>query len=156
MDSEIPILKPRYPLHLRLIIFGLPVLFFASLGGAAASLASFPAIFWLLALVLGLATSQLPFFIVREIRFLDEVVVRRHFLPDQFFTHKEFEQIGADSIQAGGQRIRLGQITNLDELKDMTQRWKAARILKEAQRLPPAKESLFPQRGYDPMPAYGV
>jgi len=148
MEPEFPIFKPRYPLRSRLVILLPTVLFFGMMCNAAFSFARFPIIFWLLALALGIFTSLLPFFFIREIRFPDETVVRRHFLPDQFFTYKEIEQINSDSIQAGGQRIRMGEITNLDELKEMFQRWKATKILKEKQRIAPQTNTLFPQRGY--------
>lgn len=148
METEIPIFKPRYPLRTRMVILGLPLLFFALMCSAAIAIARLPFLFWLLAFIIGFGTSLAPFFIIREIRFVDEMVVRRHFLPDQFFSHKELEQVEADSILAGGQRIRMGEIVNFDELKDMSQRWKAARILKEAQHPQPKKESLYFQRGY--------
>lgn len=148
MENEIPIFKPRYSTHSRLAILGLPSVFFALMCGASVSFANFPAIFWMLALVLGVYTSLVPFFILREIRFSNEMVVRRHFLPDRFFTYQEFEQIDNDFIQAGGQHIRMGQITNLDELKDMSHRWKAARILKESHHHKPRKEPPYFQSGY--------
>ena len=82
------------------------------------------------------------------------MIVRRHFLPDYFFSHKEFEQITDDSIHAGGQHIRIGQIANLDELKAMSQHWKTGRILTEAQHHIPTKESIYPQRGYGTYAAF--
>jgi hypothetical protein len=148
MEPEFPIFKPRYPLRIRLIMLLPTVLFFGMMCNVAFSAARFPIFFWVLALAFGLFTSLLPFFFIREIRFPDEMVVRRHFLPDRFFSYKELEQINPDSIQAGGQRIRMGQVTNLDELKEMSQRWKAAKILKEAQHNAPKTKSLFLQRGY--------
>jgi hypothetical protein len=148
MEPEFPIFKPRYPLFTRLVMLLPTVLFFGMMCNVALTIAHFPTIFWLLALIVGLFTSLIPFFVIREIRFPDEMVVRRHFLPDRFFTYKEFEQINADSIQAGGQRIRLGQVTNLDELKEMSQRWIAAKILKESQRAAHKPESPYLQRGY--------
>jgi hypothetical protein len=148
MEPEFPIFKPRYPLRTRLVMMFPTVFFFGMMCNVAFSAARFPMIFWLLALAIGLFTSLIPFFVIREIRFPDEMVVRRHFLPDRFFSYKEFEQINSDSIQAGGQRIRIGQVTNLDELKEMSQRWKAAKILKESQRNPSNTEALFLQRGY--------
>jgi hypothetical protein len=148
MEPEFPIFKPRYPLHIRLLMFLPTVLFFGMLCNVALSFAQFPTVFWLLALVFGLVTSLIPFFFLREIRFPDEMVVRRYFLPDRFFNYKEFEGINSDSVQAGGQRIRMGQVTNLDELREMSQRWKAAKILKESQRATPKMESPYLQRGY--------
>lgn len=96
----------------------------------------------------GLFTSLIPFFIIREIRFPGEMIVRRYFLPDYFFSYKEFEQINPGSIQAGGKYIRMGQIINLDELKEKTGIWKAAEILKETQHKVPKTKSLLFQRGY--------
>ena len=148
MEPEFPIFKPRYPLRTRLIIFAPVFVFFGMLCSATISFAEFKMAFWVTALVIGLLTSLIPFFIIREVRFPNEMVVRRHFLPDRFFSYKEFEQIDSDVIQAGGQRIRIGQLDNLDELKDMSQRWKAAKILKEAQRAKPESESPYLQRGY--------
>jgi len=148
MELDFPIFKPRYPLRTRLVMLLPTVFFFGMMCNVAFSYAKFPTVFWLLALTVGLFTSLIPFFVIREIRFPNEMVVRRHFLPDRFFTYKEFEQIDGDSIQAGGQRIRTGQLDNLDELKEMSQRWKAARILKESQRTKPEKVSPYLQRGY--------
>ena len=148
MKSEFPIFKPSYPLRTRLIIILPSVFFFGMMCTVAFSAARFPFAFWLLALAIGLFTSLIPFFIIREVRFPEEMVVRRHFLPDRFFTYNEFEQINSDSIQVNGQRIRMGQIANLEELKAISQRWKAAKILKESQRTVPEKKSFYPQRGY--------
>jgi hypothetical protein len=148
MEPEFPIFKPRYPLKARLTILVPSALFFATMCLAAISAASFPVLLWLLLLAGGLFTSLMPFFVIREVRFLEEMVVRRHFLPDRFFAHNELENIDPDSIRAGGQRIRMGRIANLDELKEMSRRWKAARILKETQAARPKKESFYFQRGY--------
>lgn len=148
MEHDFPIFKPRYSVRTRLIILLPTVIFFGMMCNAAVSYSKFPVVFWALALVIGLFTSLIPFFIIREVRFPNEMVVRRHFLPDRFFTYKEFEQIDGEFIQAGGQRIRMGQLDNIDELKEMSQRWKAAKILKEAQRAKPENESPYLQRGY--------
>ena len=148
MNPEFPIFKPRYPLRTRLIIYLPSVLFFGMICSVALSVARFQTAFWLLALLIGLTTSIIPFFIIREVRFPNEMVVRRHFLPDQFFTYKEFERITIDSIQAGGRRIRMGTVTNLDELKDMSQRWKASKMLKNSRRVDREMKSFYPQRGY--------
>jgi len=148
MELDFPIFKPRYPLRTRLVMLLPTVFFFGMMCNVAISSTQFPVVIWLLALATGLFTSLIPFFVIREIRFPDEMVVRRHFLPDRFFNYKEFEQIDSDSIQAGGQHIRMGQVTNLDELKEMSQRWKAAKILKESQRTKPEKVSPYLQRGY--------
>jgi len=148
METEFPIFKPRYPLRTRLIIILPSAFFFGMMCNAAFSAAQFPLFFWLFALAIGLFTSLIPFFIIREVRFPNEMVVRRHFLPDRFFSYKEFEQINSDSIQVGGQRIRMGKITNLEELKSLSQRWKAAKLLKASQQAQPDIKSSYPQRGY--------
>lgn len=148
MEPEIPIFKPRYTLRVRLIMLLPTLLFFGILCNVAFSIAPFPTVFWLLVFILGTFISLVPFFFIREIRFPDEMVVRRHFLPDLFFSYKDFEQINSDSIQAGGQSIRMGTFTNLDELKEMSRQWKAAKILKESKRISPKTETLFLQRGY--------
>lgn len=148
MKPEFPIFKPSYPLRTRLIVLLPPVLFFGILCNIAFYTARIPLVFWLFVLTIGLFTSLIPFFIIREVRFPNEMVVRRHFLPDQFFSHEDFEQIKPESIQAGGQRIRIGPVTNLDELQDMAQRWKSARILKESQQSRTEINSFYPQRGY--------
>jgi hypothetical protein len=148
MEPEIPIFRPRYPLRTRLLMLIPTVLFFGMVCNVAFTLIRYPTAFWLLALAFGLVTSLVPFFFLREIRFPDEMVVRRYFLPDRFYNYKEVEQINSDSIQAGGERIRMGEIMNLDELKDMSQRWKAAKTLKESQRSVSKPASLYPQRGY--------
>lgn len=148
MEPDIPIFKPRYSLRIRLGMLLPAALFFGMICVVATSLIRFPTLFWLLALAFGLLASLVPFFFLREIRFLDEMVVRRYFLPDRFFNFKEVEQINRDSILAGGQRIRIGEITNLDELKNMSQRWIAAKTLKESKRPALKQESLYLQRGY--------
>jgi len=148
MDFETHIFKPKYPTWARLLLYGLPLVFFALLCGAGSFFIELPAAFWCLALGLALLTSFVPFFFLREIRFLDEVIIRRHFLPDLFFSHQDLHQINAESIQAGGRRIRIGPLSNLDELQGMAKRWKAARILKEAGHNVQPPAALFPRRGY--------
>lgn len=148
MRAEFPIFKPRYPLRTRLVMLLPTMLFFSLLCSAIVNLVRFPMIFWLLMFASAMVTSLLPFFYIREIRFPGEMIVRRHFLPDHFFSHEEFEKINPDSIQAGGQSIRMGQVTNLDELMEISQRWKAAEMLKGAQHRVAKPKSLYIQRGY--------
>jgi hypothetical protein len=148
MEPEFPVFKPSYPLHTRLAMLIPGVLFFGLLCTVAGSIVKYHALFWLIALALGLVTSLTPFFFIREIRFPDEMVVRRHFLPDRFFGYKELEQVNSSFVQAGGQRIRMGGIANLGELNDMIQRWTAAKILKEAQRPLQKPKPPYIQRGY--------
>lgn len=148
MEPEFPIFKPRYPLYARLVMLAPTVIFFGMMCNVALSFFRFPILFWLVALALGLLTSLIPFFFIREIRFPNEMVVRRHFLPDRFINYKEFEQVDSGTIQASGERIRIGEITNLDELKQMIQYWIAAKTLKEVRYSNPKRESLYFQRGY--------
>jgi len=148
MKPEFPVFKPRYPLRTKLVMLLPSVIFFGMMCNVALSFVRFPLIFWLAALAIGLFTSLIPFLFIREVGFPNEMVVRRHFLPDRFFNYKEFEQINPDSIQAGGQRIRIGEIKNLEELKAMTQRWTAAKTLKESRRSTQRSESPYFQRGY--------
>ncbi len=148
MKPEFPIFKPQYALRTRLIAFLPTALFFGMMCNVAFSAVRFPLVFWLFALVAGFFTSLIPFFTIREVRFPNEMVVRRHFLPDQFFSYEEFEQIHQEFIQAGGRQIRIGQITNLDDLRDMSQRWKAAKVLKESRQPKSEIKSFYPQRGY--------
>jgi len=148
MKPDFPIFKPVYPLRVRLAMWFPALLFFGMLCNVGFSLIRFPLVFWVLAIAVGMITSLVPFYFIREVRFPNEMVVRRHFLPDRFFSHHEFDQINADSIQAGGECIRIGTITNLDELKEMTQRWKANKLLKETKGVPSKAESPYLQRGY--------
>jgi hypothetical protein len=148
MDTAYSTFKPRYPYHIFLVFYGLPALFFALLCGGVNYLFQAPLLFWFLAFLLGLVTSLAPFFVIREIRFLEQMVIRRHFLPDLFFTYKELQAIMPTFILAGGHRIRMGRIENLEELRTMAQRWTSARILKESRKLVKPGEPLFPQRGY--------
>jgi len=148
MEPDFPIFKPRYSLRTHLIILLPTVFFFGMICNVTFSYTKFSIVFWVVALAIGLFISLIPFFVIREVRFPNEMVVRRHFLPDRFFSYKEFEQIDGEFILAGGQRIRTGKLDNLDELKEMSQRWKAAKILKEARRAKPENESPYLQRGY--------
>ena len=77
MEPEFPIFKPRYPLRTRLVMLLPTVLFFGMMCNVAFSIAHFPMFFWLLALAFGLFTSLIPFFVIREIRFPDEMVSSR-------------------------------------------------------------------------------
>lgn len=148
MDLASHTFKPKYPIQTRVLLYGLPLAVFVMLCGASSLFTRLPVAFWILALALSILTSLAPFFVIREIRFLEEMVIRRYFLPDLFFSHQEIEQINPDSIQAGGRRIRMGQVSNLAELREMAHRWKAARILKAAQYDQRAPIPLFPMRGY--------
>lgn len=148
MSPDIPIFKPRYSAQVRLMIL-LPVLIFFGLICSAALSGFFaPVAVWVLVLLVGLAASLIPFFLIREVRFPDEMVVRRHFLPDYFFSHQEFEQIQSGAILAGGKRIPTGPLTNHQDLVEMAQRWRSTKLLKASR--PPKSEIriYYPQRGY--------
>jgi hypothetical protein len=80
MELTLHIFKPRYPVEIRLAAILMPLLFFVLLFSAAFSITILPMIFWVLIFSLGVISSLVPFFIIREVRFLDELVVRRHFL----------------------------------------------------------------------------
>jgi len=148
METEIPVFIPRYPLSTRLAICIPSVLFPAMLCRVATSAERFPVLFWLMALATGLFISLIPFFIIREIRFADEMVVRRHFLPDRYVSSREFEGFEDDSIRAGGQRMRVGRIENPNEFTEKAKRWAAARILKGSNPAKPKIETFYFQRGY--------
>ncbi len=148
MVPETYIYKPRYSRRLRTIIAVVPALFFVFLCAAPFILTSFPVVLWGFALLLGVLTSLIPFFTIREIRFLEEMVVRRHFLPDLFFSLNEIEQVGADRLVTTKGRVRIGELTNLKELNEMYRYWKAAKLLKQASSSGKSQVSIFPQRGY--------
>ena len=148
MEKKLYIFKPQYPISNRLVLVLFPVFFFALLFSAAFAITKLPTIFWALAISLGVITSLLPFFNIREIRFLDELVIRRHFLPDTFIAFKDIDSIENVIVLSGGRDIRLGALRNQDELKLHFQRWKAAKLLKGKQTQPDPLKSLFPQRGY--------
>lgn len=148
MKPESLIFKPAYTIRTRLVIYLLPILFFGMLSKAAFSSTIFPIIYWLATLAIGLVTSLVPFYIIREVRFPDEMVIRRHFLPDRFFTHTEFEQITVDSIIAGGHHLRVSEITNINQLKKMSERWKASKLLKDNAHKKSSNNFVYPQRGY--------
>ena len=148
MPPEPYIYKPRYSLRLRTIVAGVPALFFFFLCAAPFILNSMPIAVWVFVLLLGVLTSFIPFFTIREIRFLEEMVVRRHFLPDLFFSLNEIEQVGADRLVTTKGRVRMGELTNLEELNEKYRQWKAAKLLKQASRSGTSQSPIFPQRGY--------
>jgi hypothetical protein len=148
MEQEPRIFKPLYPPSVRLALVLLPVLFITLLVRAGITRTALPVFFWALAISLGLITSLVPFFLIREIRFLDELVVRRHFLPDAFIAFKDIESIDSVIMLNKGRDIRLGKLRNQDELKTQFQRWRAAKLLKGEQAQPDSLKSLYPQRGY--------
>lgn len=148
MNPEPLIYKPRFTTRLRAVSILLPVLFFSLLCLTPLSLINVPTGIWALALLLSVPTSLLPFFIIREIRFLDDMIIRRHFLPDLIFSLKEIEQIGPGQIQAAERIVRLGDLANQRDLEECFRQWKAAKLLKESRTPANTKPVYYPQRGY--------
>ncbi len=148
MVSNTSVFKPRYPFTVRLFLTGLPILFFGLLiaEGGLPWVISGP--FWYLTLCLGIATSLAPFFFIREIRFTELMVVRRHFLPDIFIKHKEIEKIEDDEIRTVTRRIRIGKPINIEDFREMLQSWSAIRTLKESVRPNQPQQLAYPSRGY--------
>ena len=148
MNPKLLIYKPRFTTRLRALTILLPVLFFSLVCLAPFSLINLPVGIWALALLLSVPTSLLPFFIIREIRFLDDMIVRRHFLPDLVFSLKEIEHIGQGQIHAAGRIVRLGHLANQRDLEECFRQWKAAKLLKESRTPAKTKPIYYPQRGY--------
>jgi hypothetical protein len=148
MEITLHIFKPRYPVEIRLAVILMPLLFFVLLFSAAFSITILPMSFWVLIFSLGVISSLVPFFIIREIRFLDELVVRRHFLPDIFIPFEQIVSFENTIMLSDDRKIRLGKLGNLVELNAHFQRWKAAKLLKGSQSHPDPVKSLYPQRGY--------
>jgi hypothetical protein len=148
MNPNTRVYKPRYSPRLRLLLLLLPALFFLLLCITPFSLISLPTGFWILALLLGILTSLIPFLTINEIRFLEKMVIRRYFLPDLSFSVSEVQLVGTRTVQAGGKTVRLGEIINAEELQAAFQRWKATRLLKSSGSPENPKPPLYPQRGY--------
>jgi hypothetical protein len=148
MASNYSVFKPRYSITVRLLLTGMPVLFFGFLVIEASIPRLIPSPFWYLTLLLGIVTSLAPFFFIREIRFTEVMVIRRHFLPDIFIKHKEIEKVEGDKIYVDRRRIRIGKLENIRDLKQMLQSWSAARTLKESTGSNPQVRSPYPARGY--------
>jgi len=148
MEKRISAFKPRYPLLIRLFMIGFPLLFFSLLLGGAITPAGLSTLLWLAALILGVITSLLPFIVFREILFLNELVIRRRFLPDLFFKNNEIKPDYSDTLLAKGRSLRIGRPDNLNELKELVHHWSATRTLKEAAGMPVSNSSLYPSRGY--------
>ncbi len=148
MNSGNSVFKPRYPYNTRLAITVLPLLFLVMLIIAAFAPYRLSIYFWAGSLLLGLITSLLPFFVIRQILFVNEMVIRRYFLPDCYINHNEYKRIAKDAILAAGRRIRIGSLENSAELLEMTQHWSAIRTLKAATGAAKKDGPLYPSRGY--------
>jgi hypothetical protein len=127
---------------------GLPLAFFVLLIWAAARPSALPPLFWIAILLLGILTALIPFYTIRDILLLDPLVIRRHFLPESLVVVMDIESIGPGTITAGGRQIPIGRMENLEELRSMLDRWKAALALKAAARRPGQVSGNFPTRGY--------
>jgi membrane protein YdbS with pleckstrin-like domain len=142
------VFKPQYSAATHFARVGLPFGFFGLLIWAAAQPSALSSSFWLATLLLGTCTALLPFYVIRDVLFLNQLVVRRHFLPESALAVQEIERIERGTIVAGGRRIPLGRLENVDDLKQMAERWTAALALKAAARQPTQGAPRLPTRGY--------
>lgn len=110
--------------------------------------------FWAVIFLLGIITSLLPFVLIRRILFVNHLVVRRHFLPDQFISQLEFEGIVGNSVLASGKRIRIGHMENLEELSTAARRWAAARMLENKKAREGQPRPVYPTSGYGPYASF--
>jgi hypothetical protein len=147
MDQNIPIFRPRYPLAFKLGFISVPVLFFGMLSYGIGAPSLEPVIYWYLALVCGGLTAVFPFFFLREIRFVNDLVIRRYFLPDIFVNPREIYTIEAGEIYVRGLRIHIGPLENLEELKGMAKQWSAKQTLKAVARGQASAPLYLPSRG---------
>jgi hypothetical protein len=147
MDQDTPVFKPRYPFPHRLIFFALPVLFVGMFCRGISDPRSLPVGYWYLVLLCGILTALAPFLLIREIRFDRDMVIRRYFLPNTFIKYRDLYTIEMNVIQLSQRRIRLGDLKNIDELKDMTSRWSARQALKETDRGRILAKMAIPSRG---------
>jgi len=148
MDPDIPIFKPRYPLPYRLGFLAAPLLFFGMLLGGIGAPAILPIGYWYVALLVGVLTAFLPFFRIREIRFANDLVLRRYFLPDIFVNYKDKYEIEGGIFHVKNRNIRTGPLENVEELKGMERLWSAKQTLREATGGPASFRPIFPSRGH--------
>ena len=137
-----------------MLVFGLPTAFFTLLIMAASSRLLSTKFIWAVIFLLGILTSLLPFYLIRQILFVGEVVIRRHFLPDQFIGLHEFGGVIGDSVLASGKRIRIRHMENLDELSTAARRWSAARTMEKKTPKPERSKPVYPTAGYGPYASF--
>jgi hypothetical protein len=147
MDTNDHIFKPQYPFWKKFAVLGLPVIFIGLIVYGALTVSRLSILFWTGMLILAIIASLAPYFFIREVRFTQSVVVRRHFLPDRFLEADEIASIDAEAIHLSKGHIRLSGLQNVAELQARFQRWKSAKILKEAQNNHQAAAGSFPIRG---------
>lgn len=147
MDQEYPVFKPHYPLVYRLVFLILPITFFALLLRGIVAPRTLPITYWYVTLLGGILTAISPFLIIREIRFADDLIVRRYFLPDIFIRYTETYFLESNLIEVRQRRIRLGNLQNIDELRDMAKRWSARKALKDSRRNQILTKMVLPSRG---------
>jgi hypothetical protein len=149
MENEDIIFKPHYTSYASLALYGLPLAFLGLLCASASLFPQANPLFWVAMLALGITASLLPFFFVRYILFREKMVVRRYLLPDTYLDYREVQEVDAAVIHTTRGDVRLGRLQNADDLREMVQRWKAVRTLKENQRGPvQAQRFELPVRGY--------
>lgn len=147
MDQDQPIFKPRYPFVYRLVFLVLPFGFFALLFRGIVAPRTLPIIYWYVTLLCGILTAIFPFLIIREIRFAEDLIVRRYFLPDFFIHYTETYDIAPHLIQVRQRHLRLGQLQNVEELQAMAKRWSAKQMLKDSRRKRILTNMVLPARG---------
>ena len=109
---------------------------------------------WAVIFLLGFITSLLPFFLIRQILFVREMIIRRHFLPDLIIDLPEFEGVMGNSIIASGKRIRIGPMENLEELSTAARRWSAARTMENKAIKHEQSGPVYPTTGYGPYASF--
>ncbi len=147
MNQEQPVFKPQYPLVYRLVFLILPIVFFALLLRGIVAPRLLPIAYWYMTFLFGILTAISPFLMIREIRFVDDMIVRRYFLPDIFIHYTEPYSIQNNLIDVRQRHINLGRLQNVDELNDMVKRWSARKALKDSRRTQILTKMVLPSRG---------
>jgi len=73
-----------------------------------------------LAVIFGLMAFSLPFRVFREIRFTDQITVKRYLLPDFVFQYKEITELSSFELKVGKSGVPLLMMTqkSFSELED--------------------------------------
>ena len=112
MPQNEVIFKPKYTGSIRFAIFLYPIwaiLFLYFLYEFFATQSFNPQGF--LAVIFGLMTFALPFRVFREIRFADQLIVKRYLLPDLVIPYKEIRAFSALEIKAEKSGVPLLMMT---------------------------------------------
>ncbi|MBN1302903.1 MAG: hypothetical protein JXA13_00605 [Anaerolineales bacterium] len=147
MNNLDHIFKPEYPFLQKHAPTVLPVIFVILILYGTLYAINLPPLFWICMLILAVIASLLPYFFIREIRFTQNFVVRRYFLPDRFLELEEIANIDAHFVHLKNSRIRLGGLTNIEALQARFQRWRSASLLKGRSQKDTGYSTLFPMRG---------